>query len=59
MADLFMGFMAIMNLVVIAVLYKVAITALKDYIAQKKKGLNPQFKTSSVPGLKNAECWDE
>ena len=30
MADLFMGFMAIMNLVVIAVLYKVAIAALKD-----------------------------
>lgn len=59
MADLFMGFMAIMNLAVIAVLYKVAIAALHDYIAQKKKGLNPQFKTSAVPGLKNAECWDE
>jgi len=59
MADLFMGFMAIMNLVVIAILYKVAIAALRDYITQKKKGLNPQFKTSAVPGLKNAECWDE
>ena len=59
MADLFMGFMAIMNLVVIAVLYKVAIAALKDYIAQKKKGLNPQFKASSVPELKNAECWED
>lgn len=59
MADLFMGFMAIMNLVAIAILYKVAIVALRDYITQKKKGLNPQFKTSAVPGLKNAECWDE
>ena len=59
MADLFMGFMAIMNLLVILKLYKVAIAAMKDYIAQKKKGLNPQFRSSTIPDLKNAECWDD
>lgn len=59
MADLFMGIMAIINLIAIGLLGKIAISALKDYVAQKRKGLNPQFKKSSIPGLKNVECWDE
>lgn len=59
MADLFMGMMAIINLVVIVVLGKVAFKVLDDFTIQRKKGLNPVFKSSSVPGLKGAECWEE
>ena len=59
MADLFMGMMALLNLFVILVLGKVAFKVLDDFSAQRKKGLNPVFKASSVPGLKGAECWEE
>ena len=59
MADLFMGIMAIINLIAIGLLGKFAIAALKDYISQKRKGLNPQFRKSSIPGLKNVECWED
>lgn len=57
MADLFMGLMAIINLIAIALLHKQAILALKDYVRQKKAGLDPSFTSDSIPGLKNAECW--
>lgn len=59
MADLFMGLMAIINLFVIAILGRVAFKVLEDFSTQRKKGLNPVFKASSIPGLKNAECWEE
>ncbi|WP_371812550.1 alanine/glycine:cation symporter family protein [Sporosarcina sp. Marseille-Q4063] len=59
MADLFMGVMAVLNLIVIAVLGKVAFKVLDDFSAQRRKGLNPVFKASSIPGLKNAECWED
>jgi alanine or glycine:cation symporter, AGCS family len=54
-----MGIMAVLNLVVIAVLGRVAFKVLDDFSAQRRKGLNPVFKASSIPGLKNAECWEE
>lgn len=59
MADLFMGVMAIINLIAIGLLGKIAMDALKDYQEQKKKGLDPQFKKSSIPGLKNIDAWDD
>jgi len=59
MADLFMGFMAIINLLVITKLANVAILALKDYREQKKRGLDPVFKASSIPNLEKAECWED
>ncbi len=59
MADLFMGLMAIINLAVIAILGRVAFKVLDDFTVQRKQGLNPVFKASSVPGLKGAECWEE
>lgn len=36
LADLFMGFMVIINLIAITLLSKVAFAALQDYINQKK-----------------------
>lgn len=59
MADLFMGIMAIINLIVILILGKVAFKVLDDFTVQRKKGLNPVFKAESIPGLKGAECWEE
>ncbi|MFS0576160.1 alanine/glycine:cation symporter family protein [Sporosarcina sp. 179-K 3D1 HS] len=58
MADLFMGFMAIINLVVIVLLGRVAFKVLQDFTAQRRQGLNPVFKADSIPGLKGAECWE-
>ncbi|WP_153720702.1 alanine/glycine:cation symporter family protein [Sporosarcina cascadiensis] len=59
MADLFMGLMAIINLVVIVLLGKVAFQVLDDFTVQRKAGKNPVFKASTIPGLKGAECWED
>ncbi len=59
MADLFMGFMVITNLIAIALLGKFAFAALTDYVKQKKQGKDPVFYASSIPGLKNTECWED
>ena len=50
-ADVFMGLMAILNLIAIVLLSKIAIKALQDYIAQRKSGKNPVFSASSIPEL--------
>ena len=59
LADIFMGFMAIVNLVAILLLGKWALRALDDYTAQKKKGIDPVFLSSSIPGLPATDCWHE
>lgn len=59
LADLFMGMMAIINLLVIAILGKIAFRVLDDFTAQRKQGKNPVFHASSIPGLKGAECWED
>ncbi|MBS4189453.1 alanine:cation symporter family protein [Bacillus sp. FJAT-49705] len=58
LADLFMGIMALINLVAIVMLGKVAIAALKDYKAQRKEGKDPVFYADSIPGLDGIECWE-
>lgn len=50
-ADVFMGLMAILNLIAIVLLSKIAIKAFQDYSAQKKAGKNPVFYASSIPEL--------
>lgn len=53
LADLFMAFMALMNLIVILVLGKYAYKALDDYKAQKAEGISrPQFYKNTIPELK-------
>ncbi|MDP0481706.1 alanine/glycine:cation symporter family protein [Bacillus subtilis] len=59
MADLFMGIMALINLIVIALLSNVAYKVYKDYAKQRKQGLDPVFKSKNIPGLKNAETWED
>ncbi|MEK3663397.1 alanine/glycine:cation symporter family protein [Paenibacillus sp. FSL F4-0236] len=58
LADLFMGFMVIVNLIAILLLSKVAFAALKDYKKQKREGKDPVFYKDSIPGLENVEGWD-
>ncbi|KZE38395.1 hypothetical protein AV656_05630 [Bhargavaea cecembensis] len=59
MADLFMGTMAIINLVAILLLGKVAYSVLEDFIVQRRRGMNPDFHASTISGLKGAECWED
>ena len=59
LADLFMGLMAVINLVAITLLGKYAFLALDDYTKQKKAGIkNPVFCASNIKGLENVECWN-
>lgn len=59
LADIFMGFMAIINLIAIVFLSNIAFKALKDYDKQKKSGIKePVFKSSSIPEIKNATEWE-
>ena len=59
LADVFMGLMAVINLVAIALLGKYAFIALDDYTAQKKAGIkDPVFNSSNIKGLENIECWN-
>ncbi|MEW5568077.1 alanine/glycine:cation symporter family protein [Rossellomorea marisflavi] len=58
LADLFMGVMAIINLIAITLLGRIAIAALKDYRQQKKEGKDPVFYSDSIKGLKGIESWD-
>jgi AGCS family alanine or glycine:cation symporter len=59
LADVFMGLMAIINLVAIVLLGKYAFMALEDYTKQKKAGIkDPIFDASNIEGLENVECWN-
>ena len=58
LADLFMGLMAILNMIAIALLSKFAFASLEDYRKQKRNGIvEPVFKASSVPGIVNTDHW--
>ena len=58
LADVFMGLMAIINLIAIALLGNIAFKALADYQEQKRSGIKePLFKASSIPELKNVDEW--
>lgn len=59
LADLLMALMAIINLIAIALLGKIAFAALADYQKQKKSGKNPVFHVNNIKGLKNVECWGD
>ncbi|MDY7223244.1 sodium:alanine symporter family protein [Halalkalibacterium halodurans] len=59
LADLFMALMALVNLVALALIGKVALAVLKDYLKQKKEGKDPVFYSSNIEGLKHTECWEK
>lgn len=55
-ADITMGCMATVNIIVILLLGNKAICVLKDYEKQKKAGKDPVFCAKDV-GIDNTECW--
>lgn len=57
-ADITMGGMAVLNILVILVLGGTAVRVLRDYEEQKKKGVEPVFRAEKL-GIRNTECWDD
>lgn len=58
LADILMGLMAMVNLVVILLLGNKALAALKDYTSQRRKGENPVFRAKDT-GIGDPEIWNE
>lgn len=56
-ADITMGFMAMLNIAVILILGGTAVKVLRDYEKQKKMGVDPVFEPKKL-GIKEADCWD-
>ena len=57
LADVFMGIMAVINLIAILLLWKIAKKVLHNYQAQRKAGKDPVFYADDVDGLGDVECW--
>lgn len=58
LADVTMGFMALINVPVCLILGGTAFKALEDYIAQRKEGKDPVFKSSSI-GIEYTDYWND
>ncbi|WP_175410800.1 sodium:alanine symporter family protein [Streptomyces sp. TRM64462] len=58
LADVFMGFMVLVNMAAIIPLSVIAFRLMDDYVKQRRAGLDPVFTKDRVPGLRNVECWD-
>lgn len=57
LADVLMGFMAILNIVVILLIGNIAIRCMKDYQLQRKQGKDPIF-SPNILDLPHTEVWD-
>jgi len=58
LADLFMGFMATINLIAILPLGGLAVALLRHYLKQKATGHNPVFHRDDLPQARNVSAWD-
>ncbi|AEL27647.1 alanine/glycine:cation symporter family protein [Cyclobacterium marinum] len=58
LGDIGVGIMAWLNMIAIILLRKPAMAALKDYVDQRKKGLDPTFDSNSLD-IKNIKEWDK
>lgn len=56
--DIGVGLMAWINLIAILLLRKPALLAFKDYVAQRKQGIDPVFNAEKL-GIKNTEVWKD
>ncbi|GAA1346815.1 alanine/glycine:cation symporter family protein [Falsarthrobacter nasiphocae] len=56
-ADAAMGVMALINLVAILLLGRVALRLLKDYEAKRRAGQDPVFLASEMPDLRGVHTW--
>jgi AGCS family alanine or glycine:cation symporter len=58
LADVFMGFMALVNLAAIIPLSGIAFRLLEDYREQRRMGIDPLFVRDRMPDLREVECWE-
>lgn len=58
-ADLFMGSMAVVNLIAVALLAPIAFKALKHFQDKARHGIDPVFYRNSIQGVSNIESWDD
>jgi AGCS family alanine or glycine:cation symporter len=56
-ADLLQGTMVIIHIPVIMILVGTAVKALKDYLAQKKNGTDPEFTSASIGIAEELDFW--
>lgn len=56
LADITMGLEAVVNIIAILLLGKIAFKALDDYEKQKARGLDPVFHESNI-GLNDTDVW--
>lgn len=60
LVDIFMFIMTACNLVALVLLGKYAVRCLKDYMSQRRRGLNPVYRSSTIPEIADVtECWRE
>ena len=58
-ADITMALMTLCNLAAIVMLGKYAIRLLNDYRAQRRRGLDPIYRSSTIPEIApETECWE-
>jgi AGCS family alanine or glycine:cation symporter len=57
-AGVSMVFIALINLVVIAILFPTALTLLRHYNAQRAEGHDPIFLAEDLPEIENVEVWE-
>ncbi len=58
LADILMGFMAILNIIVILLLGNIVVKCMKDYQTQRKAGKDPVFHPEKLD-IQHAECWKD
>ncbi|WP_105566914.1 alanine/glycine:cation symporter family protein [Microbacterium halophytorum] len=58
-ADAAMGFMAITNLIALALLSGLVFALLRDYLQQRREGRDPVFTRDRLPGVDGIECWHD
>ncbi|UNK70584.1 alanine/glycine:cation symporter family protein [Microbacterium sp. H1-D42] len=58
-ADGIMGLMALVNLVAIALLSGIAFKLLRDYLEQRRAGLDPVFTRERMPDVTGIQCWED
>lgn len=58
-ADAFGGTLAVVNMIALAMLSGVAFRVLEDYERKLKTDAEPVFAARNIPGLENADCWEQ
>lgn len=58
LGDLMAATMVFINLIAIVPLGGVACNLLRNYVKQRRQGLDPVFHKDMMPGIRHADCWD-